>query len=222
MLPSILDIHAHYAAGKMDGRSIISLSVGDSLQEVRWDEQGVRYSVGLHPWQVADGWEHLIEMHLRPRLDAPQVVAVGEAGLDYVRHRDRDMQSEAFVRQALLAEQYAKPLIVHCVKAHDDLIRLHRRLTPFVPWILHGFRGKAMQATQLLREGLFLSFGEHYHAEALQICPMDRIFIESDESATDIRTLYQKAAQVKGLPIEEFMARVQENVQACFSTMPKL
>ncbi len=216
MVISVLDIHAHYAAEKMDGRSIISLSVGDSLQEAGWDEQGIFYSVGLHPWQVTDGWEHLIEMHLRPKLDAPQVVAVGEAGLDYMRNHNRAMQQEAFVRQALLAEEYGKPLIVHCVKAYDDLIRLHRRLAPSVPWILHAFRGKAMQTTQLLRESFFFSFGAHYHAEALQVCPPDRMFIESDEFAGDIRTLYQKAAAVRDISVQELMAQVRENIGRVF------
>lgn len=216
MTLSVLDIHAHYIPRKLDGQSIISLSVGEPMPEWKDCEPGLFLSVGLHPWQVTQGWEHLVGSLLLPWVEDSRVVAVGEAGLDYLRSSDRELQMAAFTRQARLAEEYGKPLIVHCVKAWDDLVCLHRRLAPSVPWILHGFRGKAIQAAQMLREGFYLSFGEHYHAEALGACPTDRLFMESDESRVGLPSLYQRAAEVRGVPTEELMAQVRENIERVF------
>lgn len=216
MTVPVWDIHAHYIPRKLDGQSIISLSVGEPMPE--WEGRGSEpfLSVGLHPWQVAQRWEHLVDSLLLPWVEDSRVVAVGEAGLDYLRVGDRELQVAAFTRQARLAEEYGKPLIVHCVKAWDDLVRLHRQLAPSVPWILHGFRGKSVQATQMLREGFYLSFGEHYHAEALGACPTDRLFMESDESTVGLSLLYQRVAGIRAIPTEELMEQVRENIEKVF------
>ncbi len=212
----ILDIHAHYTPAKLNGQSIISLSIGDedfasSLETCR--ALNIPLSIGLHPWHVDEGRTAQAFSDLIPRLSLPQVAAIGEAGIDRVRGGYIVLQIEAFEMQARLAKEVGKPLIVHCVKAFDEVIRLHKQGFPHEPWIIHAFRGKPEQAQQLLREGFYLSFSEHYHDEALRLCPTDRFFIESDESTIDIEELYARAATLRGVGINELKEQVNKNMR---------
>ena len=101
----------------------------------------------------------------------PQVVAIGECGLDRLRGAALEEQQRWFVRQAELAESSGRPLIVHCVKAFDVLIQLHRCLSPRAQWVVHGFRGKPQLAQMLLRAGMHLSFGKNYNEESYRLTP---------------------------------------------------
>lgn len=112
----------------------------------------------------------------------PQVLAVGEVGLDKLADAPMDLQVEVFRRQACLAEEVGKPLVIHLVKAVDELLKVKRDLRPSNPWIIHGFRGKAALAEEYLKHGFYLSFGEKYQEAALCRVPADRLFIETDES----------------------------------------
>ena len=80
-----------------------------------------------------------------------------------------DKQLEVFKGQIELSEREEKPLIIHCVKAIDGLLRLRRDLHPKMPWMFHGFRGKPQQLRSLLAAGFYVSFGFHYNEESLSI-----------------------------------------------------
>ena len=212
----LLDIHTHQQPYKWDEQSIISLSVGEegfSDSPLLRKESTIPISIGLHPWHVGKGWKGQVFDDLIPWLSLPQVVAIGEAGIDRLRGGDTTDQLAAFEHQAQLAKEAGKPLIVHCVKAFDEVIHLHRRAFKHEAWVIHGFRGKGEQALQLLREGFYLSFGEHYHDEALRQCPTNRLLMETDESTTDIEALYALAATLRGVEIEELKAQVNKNIR---------
>lgn len=150
------------------------------------------YSIGVHPWDSAGATDlQLQQLSRLARL--PQVVAIGEAGIDKLRGASRERQIELLRAQALLAEEVAKPLIIHCVGAWEDILRLHRELSPGQPWIIHGFRGKPELARQLLAAGLYLSLGEHFNPETAKIVPLDRLLVETDESSLPINHI---AAQI--------------------------
>ena len=213
----ILDIHAHFTPTKLDGQSIISLSIGDkdfasSFETCR--ALNIPLSIGLHPWHVNEGRTVQACCDLIPWLKLPQVCLVGEAGIDRLRGGKIELQLEIFEMQAHLAKKAGKPLIVHCVKAFDEIIRLHKQNFPHEPWIIHGFRGKPEQAHQLLREGFFLSFGEHYNDEALCLCPPDRLMMESDESLLSIEELYVRAATIRRIEVEKLKEEVNKNIKS--------
>ena len=212
----LLDIHTHRHPGKWDGQSIISLSVGEegfTCSPLLRKESDIPISIGLHPWHVDGGWKGQALDNLIPWLSLPQVAAIGEAGIDRLRGGDTTDQLVAFEYQAQLAKEAGKPLIVHCVKAFDEVIHLHKRAFKHEAWVIHGFRGKPEQAHQLLREGFYLSFGEHYHDEALRLCPTDHLLIESDESTIDIETLYARAATLRDTGVEELKKEVNKNIK---------
>lgn len=212
----LIDIHAHPTPNRLDGQSIISLSIGDkdfaqSLEACC--ALNIPISKGLHPWHLDEGRTAQTCCDLNPWLSLPQVVAIGETGIDRLRGGKIELQLEIFEHQARLAEELNKPLIVHCVKAFDEIIRLYKKSFKNEPWVIHGFRGKAEQAKQLLREGFYLSFGEHYHEESLLLCPTNRLFIESDESTKEIDTIYIRAATLRGVEKEVLKEQVNNNIR---------
>ena len=126
------------------------------------------------------------------------------------------LQETFFERQARLADEAGKPLVIHLVKAVDELLRARRRLVPRVPWVIHGFRGKAPLAQELLRHGFYLSFGERFQEAALAAVPLSRLFIETDESPLPVADIYARAARARRMPLEELAEAVRANVQSVF------
>lgn len=209
-MDKLLDIHTHHRP----------LHPFEAIQNCAPEEflplsEGF-YSVGIHPWKVKEAGE-LQWQCLEEALHHPQVLAVGEAGLDRCTDVPLALQQEAFVRQARLAEQVGKPLIIHLVRAADELFRLHKLLHPSQPWIIHGFRGKPQQASQLLRAGFYFSFGERYNIETVRIVPLDRIFLETDEADPKILPeIFHQISLARGISSALLASTLESNQQKVF------
>ncbi|MCE9107659.1 TatD family hydrolase [Bacteroides pyogenes] len=178
-------------------------------------------SIGIHPWDLTAEnserlWDVLQRELERRKSENRPCVAIGEAGLDKLAAAPMELQVKIFERQVALSEDCRLPLIIHCVKAVDELLAVKKRLAPLQAWIWHGFRGKAQQASQLLRHGFYLSLGEHYSQEAMRAIPASRLFLETDESALDISDIIRRAAEVRGVDAECLQETLRENVQKVF------
>lgn len=187
----ILDCHTHRNAPAAN--AIISAS------PIGFVAQGSQlWSVGLHPWDLdlfcADNLriKDEIWVELVAAAASPFVVAIGECGIDLSHGGILATQMLAFRKQALLAERLRKPLIIHAVKAHDIITGMKRDLQPEQPWIIHGFRNKPTIAEIYLKAGCWLSFGEKFSPEALDITPSDRILAETDESTLSIDAIISR------------------------------
>lgn len=196
-----IDFHTHHVPGQA-GSAIVS-----TRPEEFNPQPGHWYSVGIHPW-YPDSDERLLRLAVRH----PQVLAVGEAGLDKLCHTPLSMQQELFRQQALLAEEVGKPLVIHLVRATDELLAIRKELHPRQPWIIHGFRGKASLAATYLRHGLSLSIGSRFQSEALASIPIDRLFLETDESRESIDSLYQRVATLRGMQAAELQQLLSDNL----------
>ncbi len=165
----IHDIHTHdpQATG-----AIINWQPGMPIDPLKY------YSVGVHPWHsdMPTDAGHLLTL--------PNVVAVGEVGLDKLRGPSIEVQTDVLLKWLEEAERHRLPVILHVVKAIPEIMALKKELQPTVPWIIHGFRGKPETARQLLDKGFYLSLGEKYNPDAAAIIPPDRLFAESDEAGT--------------------------------------
>lgn len=172
-------------------------------------------SAGIHPWSIASDWEKQF-LEIRALAQSEDVVAIGECGIDKINSSAAiELQRKVFAAHAQLAEESHKPLLLHCVKGVDEIVALHRAMRPSQAWIVHGFRGKPRQAVQLIREGLYLSFGEKFNKEALVAVPTDRLLVESDTSSRGIEDIYAAVAAVRGITVEELAAIVLENAKRC-------
>lgn len=180
------DVHTHGSTGP---RVLTSITPGEQL---RGDYGQAWYSVGIHPWHTTDeipaeAWEKLEKLALDPR-----VAAIGEAGLDALRGGEAGVQEEVFIRQAELAEQLGKPLIIHCVRRYGRLMELHREFAPHQPWMVHGFTGKPELARQLLAAGFEISFGERANPASVAITPPASHHFETDMSSLPIEEIRKK------------------------------
>ncbi len=179
MSASFFDFHTHDLSAP-PGRSIVSLPLETLLCAADFSPRpGVLYSAGIHPWWTCDDAEPLFQ-GLECLVERGAVVAVGECGLDRLRGAALGVQQEIFGRQIALAERYALPVTVHCVRAFDVLLGMHKRLRPSTRWTVHGFRGRPALARQLLAAGLDLSFGSRYHPDSFALTPPSRRHLETD------------------------------------------
>lgn len=211
-----INIHTH--TRNTDSKHIEIVNVMVSHQT----PQDGYFSVGLHPWQIAEGhWtEKLQEMEIYR--NHQKLVAIGEAGIDRVIDVSIDLQNEVFQHQALLAESWVLPLIIHTVRSANELIEMHRKLKPTMPWIIHGYNGRASIAESYLRQGFYLSFGKSLFRpnealkSALQICPDDRLFLETDDAQIDIIKVYEAAAAIRGTEPEALKEVIYRNFVRLF------
>ncbi len=108
------------------------------------------------------------------------VAAIGETGIDRLRGASEEIQTHIFIHHIKLAEHTGKPLIIHCVKALDIILRLHKEHRPSSPWIIHGFRGNAETARQITSRGIYLSLGEKFNPDAILNIPPHLLLAETD------------------------------------------
>jgi TatD DNase family protein len=172
-------------------------------------------SIGLHPWNIGPNFHDEMEK-IRDFAAKKNVLLIGEVGLDKLRGAELKLQETVFIEHIRISEEIGKPLIIHCVKAFDEIISMRKRMHPHQQWVIHGFRGKPQQAHQLLDNGFHLSFGEHFNTESLRLCPADHLLIETDESLIDIETLYTRAATLRDIGVEMLKEQVSRNIRCSF------
>ena len=209
-----IDIHNH------DSKPVRNVFIIDNLMahERRLPDMnsGMNYSMGIHPWFLNETNRNTLMEFVRNNAHNDSVTAIGEAGYDKLKGPSIDLQRQVFEQQAELSEEVGKPLIIHNVKAWDELIASHKRIKPFMPWLIHGFRGKKELAMQLISRNMYISFwfGFVIRPEATKLIrslPLDRIFLETDGSGTDIKNIYKKVSQDLQISVGELKNQILLN-----------
>ena len=144
---------------------------------------GVWAAAGVHPHDASGGIDGLEAL-----LGRPEVVAVGETGLDYhYDHSPRAVQREVFAAQVEMANRHDLPLVVHSRSAWDDTLAVLDREGIPRRTVLHCFTGGPLEAEECLRRGGFLSFSGIITfpkapevRAAARACPLDRLMVETD------------------------------------------
>jgi TatD DNase family protein len=191
-------------------------------------------TAGIHP-HTAGEWDTAADNWLRQMVRDPCVVAVGETGLDYhYDHAPRDSQRLAFESQLAIAAEYGKPAVIHAREADDDVASILAD-HPEVTVILHSFSS----GMGLLRAGLvrgdyvsfsgMVTFKNWRLDEAIHETPLDRLLIETDgpylapvphrgkrNEPAFVGHVAQRIAAVRGLPVEELIARIGDNARRVF------
>ena len=180
----LIDTHAHLdfdrfandldsvltqaAEARVDRMIQISTSVEGSHRSVAYSEKypQLKATVGIHPCYVPDEPDGAPAL-LTPLLNHPNVVAIGECGLDYHREshlspaevtRTRERQSAFFIQQLKLAVQHQKNVVVHQRDAWEDTLNLLAPFTGKLRAVFHCFGGSFEQASQLITLGHAVSF----------------------------------------------------------------
>lgn len=201
----ILDAHSH----DIHRRNAIACVSPEAFAP----EEGQYYCVGIHPWDSENVSASALRL-LHEVAAHPQVVAVGEAGIDKLKGASIEKQMEIFAMQAEIASRLHKPLIVHAVKSLDEILAAKKREHPPVPWIWHGFRGNRHTAETLVKHGFLLSFGERFNAEAVVATPDNALLVETDMSQLPIEKIIEKIASAKGISPHALTQIIASNLHA--------
>lgn len=232
----LVDAHCHFDFPQFDGRRLSELEAAYSnglaglvipgVRRADWEQvrntalaySGLYYCLGIHPWFVG---EHSsadldnLEQVLRARPE--RCVAVGECGLDRL-HGDMSVQAPWFEAQIELASRLGFPLIIHSVKAHDDVYAMLRHKGWCGGALLHGFSGSYQQAAKLVDRGCFIGVGgviTHPRArktrEAVARLPLKSLVLETDapdmapegveagaNSPVYLRKIFECLAEIRG------------------------
>jgi len=215
-----IDIHTHQATEEIGDLFIQNIFPYDEMLSLR---PGGFFSVGLHPWFINGERNHKVELlELEKKASLPEVIAIGECGLDKLANTESQLQLEVFIQQSQIAESVNKPLIIHCVKSYNEIAHLKRRMKPKVPWILHGFTGNDMIVKQLIPLDFYFSVGKILMTdnptirESLEKLPLDHLFFETDEWQKPVQDVYAKYAELKGATIESLTEQVMWNFRQVF------
>lgn len=140
-------------------------------------------TAGVHPHDAKDGIGGLEAL-----LVEPEVVAVGECGLDFhYDHSPRDQQAEVFAAQIALAVENDLALVIHAREAWPETFDILAAEGVPPRTVFHCFTGGTEEARRCLDLGAVLSFSgivsfpsaTDLHAAA-QLCPLDRLLVETD------------------------------------------
>lgn len=194
-----LDIHTHHPAPQP--QAVVNVSPTDFSPAGRQ-----LYSVGIHPWTTVEEPSETLWEQLDKAAHHPQVVAIGECGIDLLKGGPLFRQLLVLKRQIELSESIGKPLIIHAVKADDIIMGLKRDMNPKQKWAIHGFRGKPQAAAQLSKAGIWLSFGERFNPEAPKVVPNDMLLAETDESQLTIEDIINNLSAATGHPLKDEIA----------------
>lgn len=214
----LIDIHRH---AKDPGAADFCLQ--NLFHTQRSEITGGRYfTLGLHPWHVKE--ESIAEdlAMIREAAEYPQVLAIGESGLDKSNNTPLNVQMEAFEGQVKIAVEVNKPMIIHCVRAYNEVLQMKKKIRHKKPWIIHWFNASAETADQLLKKDFYLSFGHmlfNEQSKAYSAFPhidISRIFFETDDASYSIAEVYERAVQIKGLKSSELEKQIRNNFQQCF------
>ena len=228
------DIHTHRPAVHHEDIAIISLDLRDREKVaaifsvdadyaekpdsglMKTDNRTEYYSVGVHPWYP----DRSLMVQACEYATSPLVVAIGETGLDKITAAGTDnfkLQQGLFMEHIALSEKVKKPLIIHCVKAFDELLHVRETAKPTMPWIIHGFRGKAALAGQLMDAGIYLSFGANHNTDSLKAAwKQRRLLAETDDTNTDIRYVYKQIAINLNITLIELSYSIEKFFESQF------
>ncbi len=149
----------------------------------------IRPMIGLHPEDVKEDYKDVLgKMH--QELGNDNWIAIGEVGLDYYWSREFEKeQLDAFEQQVQWSVETQLPLMIHCRKAQNEMVKIIRRYEKELPGgVFHCFTGNQHEAAELLQFDKFVlgiggvsTFKKSHLAEDLAaVVPLDRIVLETD------------------------------------------
>ncbi len=214
-----VDIHTHNPNRVEGVTAIYNLNLSDFVK----DNISGPVSVGLHPWHIGH-FEHLNALHplLVEAALSDGVIAIGETGLDKICSASMALQEDVFREHINISEEAGMPLIIHCVRAFQEISRIRAITGATQPWILHGFNSSPEMALEMTSMGFYISVGERLlrnlqkSRDILQSVPISNIFAETDDDARSIMDIYDQMAEISGHSVKELKEFLTQNFSNVF------
>ena len=249
----LIDTHAHIdgEAFDADRAAVVDralengveaiINMGDTLESsarsVQLTEEfpAVYAGVGIHP-EEAFPMTGADDDRLAAWAALPNVVAIGEIGLDYYWEKDsekRELQKRIFIRQLDLARQLHLPVCIHDRDAHGDTLAILKTEGRGIRGVLHCYSGSMETARELLKLGWYLGIDGPLTfknaaklPEIVRALPADRILVETDcpymtpapfrgkrNEPAFVKYIAQRAAEIRVESPEEFSIKTRQNAR---------
>lgn len=215
-MTKFINLHTHKFSNLSD--------VIEVVNQYPWefDASIPNYSIGIHPWYIDENrLENDLEI-IKEKLQLSECLALGECGLDKRIEIPMELQISVFKKQLEIVKLTNKPIVLHCVAAFDELIAIKKELKISNPMLIHGFSKNEQVAKSLLNNGFYLSFGKYLLRnpdleKVFTFAPENQILLETDTIEESIYEVYEKAASIKGISIEDMKTIVFTNFSRIFS-----
>ncbi len=196
-----VDCHCHLNQNALLEKNVLYIHNATHLNDIPFVLKHLNHpqvfgAIGIHPWNVS---RHLNLKKMADNIfNYSKILALGEIGLDYSLQykKTKELQIEVLKKQLSLSCDFKLPVILHCVKASNDLLTLLKQYKTF--GILHGFSGSLEEAQIFIQQGFKIGFNANILKENFKKIrclakkiPVDSIVLESD---------FPYASQLNDLP----------------------
>ncbi|GAB1260233.1 TatD family hydrolase [Aurantivibrio plasticivorans] len=217
-----------------------------SLQDLAKTNPMLSFAVGIHPWwldkiDIVNPEAKALVSWLKPQCDFyiqdKHCVAIGEAGLDKLVDISMAVQVEYLKAQIRIANCFEKPLILHCVKAHNEMLQLLSEEPVARGGVIHGFSGSAALARQYIDKGFLIGVGgtitysrASKTRSAIAALPLQAILLETDapdmplcghqgerNSPLQLIEVAHALAELKNITLAEVGEQTTENARNLFA-----
>jgi TatD DNase family protein len=165
-----------------------------------------------------------------------KIIAFGETGLDLFKAENKNQQLKFFEMHCNLAKEFKKPIIIHQRNCHiEELIEIVKKFS--IKCVFHCWTLSPKELEKALENDCFISFSgittfdkAFPIVESAKICPLDRIFLETDSpflapvpfrgkknEPAFVKEVYKFVAKIKEISMEELKKNVEKNFQNFFS-----
>ncbi len=239
-MKSIYDAHCHLESLKDKSESRIlavaatELKEAHALSQYRQSNPQAKIGIGIHPWYISpNSTLTSITEKLEAAILEYQPDFIGETGLDKLKP-EFDLQQEIFYIHLQLAQKYNLPLVIHCVRAYNELLAILSKFTT-LRGMVHAYNANSETAKQLAKKDMLLGIGSIILNENSQLSksiekiPLEQLLIESDApympygakefSSSEDCILYAKQlAKNKKINLTEIISKVNQNFTTLFNS----
>lgn len=254
----IFETHAHYEDGRFDedreeilgnlGNNGIEkvVNVGSTFETSKTSialadkYPHVYAAIGVHPSEI-DCLNESVYEWIRANASHPQVVSIGEIGLDYYWEKEqdkRDKQKEAFIRQMEIARKVKLPIIIHSRDAAADTLDIMKRCNAHeISGVIHCYGYSVEMAREFVKMGYYIGIGgvvtfknARVLKEVAAEIPLEHLVVETDcpymapephrgkrNSSLYLPHVVEQIAELKGVTAEEVMKVTRENAYELFA-----
>ncbi len=140
-------------------------------------------------------------------MESPNCLGIGECGIDRIKGLPVNRQIDIFERLVHIANDINAPVVIHCVRAFDMVLHIHKSFAK-TPWAVHGYTRNKILCKQLVDSGIYISVSPRFNMshtlfETIKWLPLDFLFIESDtDKSLEIEQRYFMLAAAKDIEVD--------------------
>jgi TatD DNase family protein len=209
-----IDFHTHNQSQATGVISVLS-------HHAHVEKRDLFHTIGLHPWFEVTEPEKVFNRVRHHYLESPQCLGIGECGLDRIKGLPFNGQIDIFEKLVHIANEINAPVVIHCVRAFDIMLKIHKSSAK-TPWAIHGFTRNKVLCKQLVDAGIYVSVSPGFKMsqtliETIKWLPLDFLFIESDtDKSLKIDQRYSILASARGIEVDFLKHSIFNNFATFF------